>query len=101
MLVITEFGRTARMNGTKGTDHGTGTIALIAGGAVAGGRVRADWPGLTDRALLDRRDLRPTTDLRSLAKGLLAQHLGLTPRALATVFPSSERAPPMRDLIRA
>ncbi len=101
VLVITEFGRTVRVNGTKGTDHGTGTVALVLGGAAAGGRVRSDWPGLADRVLLDRRDLRPTADLRSVAKGLLADHLGLTPRALATVFPASERAPPMRGLIRA
>ncbi len=101
VLVVTEFGRTVRVNGTRGTDHGTGTVALVAGGAVAGGRVQADWPGLAERNLFDRRDLRPTADLRSVAKGLLAQHLGLTPRALAAVFPASDRAPPMRGLIRA
>ena len=83
VLVMTEFGRTARVNGTKGTDHGTGTVAFVLGGAVAGGRVAADWPGLGAGQLLEDRDLQPTPDLRSVAKGLLAQHLGLGAEALA------------------
>ena len=99
VLTMTEFGRTARMNGTRGTDHGTGTVAFVAGGAVLGGRVLADWPGLHD--LLDDRDLRPTRDLRALAKGLLASHLGLTPRALDLVFPESQDVTPEGGLIRA
>jgi len=101
VLVMTEFGRTVHVNGTKGTDHGTGTVALVLGGAVAGGRILADWPGLADDRLLDRRDLAPTTDLRAIAKGLLAQHLGLAPPALATVFPASGNAIPRGGLIRA
>jgi uncharacterized protein (DUF1501 family) len=101
VLVMTEFGRTVRVNGTKGTDHGTGTVAFVLGGAVAGGRVAADWPGLGAGKLLDDRDLRPTTDLRAIAKGLLAQHLGLDAAALATVFPDSDATQPMRGLIRA
>ena len=60
VLVVTEFGRTASVNGTRGTDHGTGGCAFLAGGAVRGGRVIADWPGLTRKALLDGRDVRPT-----------------------------------------
>jgi uncharacterized protein (DUF1501 family) len=100
VLAVTEFGRTVRVNGTKGTDHGTGTVAFVLGGAVAGGRVAADWPGLGAGKLLEDRDLQPTRDLRAVAKGLLAQHLGLNESALAKVFPGSETARPMRGLIR-
>ena len=71
VLVMTEFGRTVRPNGTQGTDHGTASAAFLAGGAVAGGRVLADWPGLNPARLLDNRDLRPTADLRALAMGVL------------------------------
>ncbi len=101
VLVMTEFGRTARANGTKGTDHGTGTVAFVLGGSVMGGRVIADWPGLAAGKLLDARDLQPTTDLRAIAKGLLARHLGLSAPALAAVFPASERAQASRGLLRA
>jgi uncharacterized protein (DUF1501 family) len=101
VLVVTEFGRTVRMNGTAGTDHGTGTVALVLGGAVAGGAVRADWPGLDRSALLDDRDLQPTTDIRAVAKGLLAAHLGLSPAALGQVFPDSATAAPMPGLVRS
>jgi uncharacterized protein (DUF1501 family) len=99
ILTMTEFGRTVRMNGTRGTDHGTGTVAFVLGGAVAGGRVVADWPGLAPGRLLENRDLQPTCDLRSVAKGLLAQHLGLTAAALATVFPDSAAAASMPRLV--
>ncbi len=64
ILVVTEFGRTARVNGTTGTDHGTGTVAFLLGGAVRGGRVLADWPGLGPAQLRDGRDLAPTIDVR-------------------------------------
>ncbi len=101
VLVMTEFGRTARANGTGGTDHGTGTVAFVAGGAVRGGRVLADWPGLADAQLLDGRDLQPTLDLRGLAKGLLAAHLGLPPAALLRAFPGSEAVSPVSGLMRA
>jgi uncharacterized protein (DUF1501 family) len=101
VLVMTEFGRTARENGTHGTDHGTGTIAFVLGGAVRGGRVVADWPGLGSGRLLDDRDLQPTTDLRAVAKGLLAQHLNLSPSALAAVFPGSGTEALTRGLVRA
>ncbi|HEY6434342.1 MAG TPA: DUF1501 domain-containing protein [Acetobacteraceae bacterium] len=100
VLVMTEFGRTARINGTKGTDHGTATVAFVLGGAVAGGRIAADWPGLGAGKLLEDRDLQPTQDLRAVAKGLLAQHLGLGAEALATVFPDSATVQPMAGLIR-
>ena len=83
VVVATEFGRTARINGTEGTDHGTGTIALLAGGAVKGGRVIADWPGLKPASLYEGRDLAPTTDLRAVIKGVLHDHLGLGERVLA------------------
>jgi uncharacterized protein (DUF1501 family) len=100
LLVVTEFGRTAAMNGTRGTDHGTGGCAFLAGGAVNGGRVVADWPGLSANMLLDRRDLKPTLDLRSVFKGVLDEHLHIDATA-AHVFPDSTEAHPLRGLIRA
>ena len=100
ILVMTEFGRTVRVNGTGGTDHGTGTVAFVLGGAVAGGRVRADWPGLADGRLLEGRDLQPSLDLRALAKGLLAAHLGLPPATLLAAFPGSDSVSPASGLIR-
>lgn len=100
VVAVTEFGRTVRINGTAGTDHGTGTVAFLAGGALAGGRVVADWPGLSDAALHEGRDLKPTTDLRAVLKGILADHLGLSPAVLAeTVFPGSERVAPLAGLV--
>lgn len=100
IVVATEFGRTARINGTAGTDHGTGTVALLAGGAVNGGRVIADWPGLKPQSLYENRDLAPTTDLRAILKGVLHDHLGISERALATtVFPDSVTVRPMKGLI--
>jgi uncharacterized protein (DUF1501 family) len=90
VAVITEFGRTARINGTEGTDHGTATVALLAGGALKGRRVITDWPGLSEGKLYENRDLRPTTDLRAVLKGLLSDHLRVDERTLAdTVFPDS------------
>lgn len=101
VLLATEFGRTAAINGTGGTDHGTGAAAFLAGGAVAGGRVIADWPGLADGQLFEARDLRPTTDLRAVAKGVLRDHLNLARADLdRTVFPDSAAVRPMDGLIR-
>lgn len=100
VLAVTEFGRTARVNGTRGTDHGTGTVALLVGGAVTGGRVQADWPGLGAGKLFEDRDLMPTTDVRSIAKGVLRDHLGLGAAGLAAAFPDSDDAPPLRGLVR-
>ena len=101
VLLVTEFGRTAAINGTRGTDHGTATVAFLAGGAVAGGRVIAEWPGLSARALYQGRDLAPTLDLRSLLKGVLAEHLAVPDRALEqSVFPDSAAARPLRGLMR-
>lgn len=100
VLIITEFGRTARVNGTEGTDHGTGMATLLIGGAVKGGRVIADWPGLSDAALYENRDLKPTRDLRTVFKGLLRDHLGVPDGALgATVFPDSAAMKPLDGLV--
>jgi uncharacterized protein (DUF1501 family) len=100
VVVTTEFGRTVKVNGTRGTDHGTATVALLAGGAVKGGRVIADWPGLKPQQLFQGRDLAPTLDLRAVLKGVLAQQLGLSTKALAEdVFPESAAIAPMRDLL--
>lgn len=102
VLLVTEFGRTVRVNGTDGTDHGTGTVAILLGGAVRGGRVVADWPGLADAQLHEGRDLRPTTDLRAVIKGVLSEQFGLSPAALAEgVFPGSAAVRPLAGLIRA
>jgi uncharacterized protein (DUF1501 family) len=102
VLVVTEFGRTAAMNGTRGTDHGTGGCAFLVGGAVSGGRVIADWPGLARATLLDNRDLRPTLDLRSVFKAVLDEHMHVDARTLATrIFPDSSGARPLQGLIRA
>jgi uncharacterized protein (DUF1501 family) len=100
VAVVTEFGRTARINGTEGTDHGTATVALLAGGALRGGRVIADWPGLKSTDLHENRDLKPTTDLRAVLKGLLKDHLRADERALAeNVFPASANVRPMAGLV--
>jgi uncharacterized protein (DUF1501 family) len=100
VLVMTEFGRTVRVNGTGGTDHGTGTVAFVLGGRVAGGQVKANWPGLSSGNLLENRDLQPTLDLRGLTKGLLAGHFGLNAASLARVFPDSEQAEATQGLLR-
>lgn len=83
VLVMTEFGRSAVLNGSGGTDHGTAGMALLAGGAVAGGRVLADWPGLARTQLLDGRDLRPTLDLRQMLAAVLQRQFGLSQAQLA------------------
>lgn len=101
VLAVTEFGRTVRPNGTKGTDHGIAGAAFALGGAVVGGRVLADWPGLGDRDLHEGRDLAPTTDLRTLFKAALIQHLGLSPRVVeAEVFPESAALRPLPGLFQ-
>jgi uncharacterized protein (DUF1501 family) len=100
VAVVTEFGRTARVNGTEGTDHGMATVALLLGGAVKGGRILADWPGLREAALYEGRDLAPTRDLRSVLKGVLRDHLGVPGGALdGGIFPASSAAKPFDDLI--
>ncbi|MBN9221539.1 MAG: DUF1501 domain-containing protein [Mesorhizobium sp.] len=100
VVAITEFGRTAQINGTVGTDHGTGTVVLLAGGAIKGGRVIADWPGLKPAQLYQQRDLAPTSDVRAVLKGLLADQFGLSATVLGDkVFPDSAAVKPMRDLV--
>ncbi|WP_338662525.1 DUF1501 domain-containing protein [Pararoseomonas sp. SCSIO 73927] len=101
VLVMTEFGRTARVNGNGGTDHGTAGAAFLLGGAVAGGRVLADWPGLGEGRLHENRDLAPTLDLRAVAKGLLRDHLGLPPAAVDAAFPGSGAISARSGLLRA
>jgi len=101
IAVVTEFGRTVAVNGTGGTDHGTAGVAFLLGGAVNGGRVVGQWPGLAQSRLYEGRDLAPTSDLRAVMKGVLADHLGLPRDAVERkVFPDSAAIQPMRDLIR-
>ncbi len=98
ILAVTEFGRTVRANGTGGTDHGTASAALIAGGAVRTGGIVGDWPGL--ERLYEGRDLQPTLDMRSLFTGVLHDHFGVERAALDTrVFPDSARVAPVSGLI--
>jgi uncharacterized protein (DUF1501 family) len=100
VVLATEFGRTAHINGTDGTDHGTATVALLVGGALKGGRVIADWPGLKNADLYENRDLKPTTDLRAVIKGVLKDHLRADDRVLAqNVFPGSDGVKPMAGLV--
>lgn len=88
VLAMTEFGRTVRENGTAGTDHGTGGAMLMAGGAIRGGRVFGDWPGLDEASLYDRRDLMPTADIREYSAALISSFFGIGTTALQnTVFP--------------
>lgn len=102
VLVLTEFGRTVAANGTGGTDHGTGTVALLLGGAIAGGRVLADWPGIAPAQLHQARDLRPTTDLRALLKSVLQPQLNLSSEVLGrSVFPESAAIRPLNGVLRA
>lgn len=101
LVVATEFGRTARANGTQGTDHGTGSSLLLAGGAVKRGGPIGDWPTLADNRLFENRDLAPTLDIRSVFKGLLRDHMGVDRAALDTrVFPgNATEAPVMNGLV--
>ncbi|MBM3546685.1 MAG: DUF1501 domain-containing protein [Alphaproteobacteria bacterium] len=100
VLAASEFGRTAQVNGTLGTDHGTAGVAFVLGGRVAGGRVLGQWPGLAANRLYEGRDLAPTTDLRAVAKALLRDHLGLPEDALGKVaFPDSRAVRPFPGLL--
>lgn len=102
VIIATEFGRTAAPNGGNGTDHGTGAAAFLTGGAVQGGRVLADWPGLSQGALYEGRDLRPTTDLRAVFKGVLADHMSISSIALERdAFPDSNGVRAAQDLLRS
>ena len=102
VLVATEFGRTVAVNGTGGTDHGTGSSAMLLGGGVKGGRVLADWPGLGAGALYEGRDLKPTMPLDAFIGGAVAGHFGIEPaRAMAALFPASARTAAIGGLVRA
>ncbi|MBV9692890.1 MAG: DUF1501 domain-containing protein, partial [Alphaproteobacteria bacterium] len=102
VVMATEFGRTVRPNGNGGTDHGTGGAAFLLGGAVDGGKVKADWVGLKPAVLKDGRDQPVKTDLRALFKGVLADHMGVSRTALdSTVFPDSGAIAPMTGLVKA
>ena len=101
VIVATEFGRTARLNGTGGSDHGTAAAALVMGGSVRGGRVIADWPGLAERQLFEGRDLAPTTSLEGLLAGAVTEHLRLDPElAMARLFPG-RGVVPLSGIVRA
>lgn len=100
VLVATEFGRTVAVNGTNGTDHGTASVAMLMGGAVRGGRVVADWPGLARSALQEGRDLRPTASLDALILGVAAEAFSLdSGKVAAALFPAAGSIRPMRDLV--
>jgi uncharacterized protein (DUF1501 family) len=100
VVAATEFGRTARVNGTGGTDHGTGSTALVLGGGLKKGGVIGDWPTLKQDALFENRDVRPTLDMRGLFKGVLADHMGVDRKALeTTVFPDSADAKAVTGLV--
>jgi uncharacterized protein (DUF1501 family) len=101
VVAATEFGRTAVPNGTGGTDHGTGGVAMLAGGAVKGGRVVADWPGLAPAQLYQGRDLRPTADLRALFAGVAADHFRLDPALVARSVFAGDAVKPMTGLTRS
>ncbi|WP_119417970.1 DUF1501 domain-containing protein [Desertibaculum subflavum] len=102
VLCVSEFGRTAAPNGTGGTDHGTGGLALLVGGAVKGGRVLADWPGLGRGALFEGRDLKPTLDTRAVYKAVLRDHLGVdVPAIERKVFPDTATIKAPQGLFRA
>lgn len=89
VVVMTEFGRTARPNGTRGTDHGTAGAGFVLGPSVARSAVLTDWPGLGERALYEGRDLAPTLDTRAVLKGAIAATFDLTASQADRVFPAS------------
>jgi len=99
MVVMTEFGRTARPNGTGGTDHGTAGAGFVIGPAVSRSSVVTDWPGLGDRSLYEGRDLKPTLDTRAILKGVIGGVFDLTAGQTARVFPGSDGVRPIYDLI--
>jgi uncharacterized protein (DUF1501 family) len=100
VVVMTEFGRTARPNGTGGTDHGTAGAGFVIGPNVARSAVVSDWPGLSQRSLYEGRDLQPTVDTRSVLKGVVGGVFDLTAAQADRVFPGSEGARGMYDLMR-
>lgn len=99
MVVMTEFGRTARPNGTGGTDHGTAGAGFVIGPGVSRSRILTDWPGLNERSLYEGRDLKPTLDTRAVLKGVIAGVFDLTAAQTGRVFPGSDGVRPVYDLI--
>lgn len=99
VVVVTEFGRTVAQNGSRGTDHGTGGVAFVLGGTVEGGKVYGDWPGLAKASLNDQRDLKITTDVTSIFKAALADHMHFPRRAIAAGFGTA--GAPVKGLFRA
>ena len=100
VVTATEFGRTARVNGTGGTDHGTASTLILAGGALKPGGLVGDWPTLQQAKLFENRDLAPSLDVRQVFKGLLQDHMGVDRAALDTrVFPGSHAATPVANLV--
>ena len=93
ILVISEFGRTVRQNGTGGTDHGHGNVMWALGGGVAGGKVYGRWPGIDASSLNEGRDLAVTTDFRQVLAGVCAHNLGLSDNKLGAVFPGFAATP--------
>lgn len=101
IVVVSEFGRTAAENGSAGTDHGVGGLAMLAGGAVKGGNIGGIWPGLGKASLYEGRDVTPTTDYESIFKSVLNQHLGLKLSKIEDhIFPSSSVSKPMENLFK-
>jgi uncharacterized protein (DUF1501 family) len=101
VLVATEFGRTVAVNGTGGTDHGTGSVAMLIGGAVKGGRIISDWPGLAPGNLYQARDLRPTSALDAFIAGAAAEGLALDPERVGRrLFSQATSGRPMSGLVR-
>ena len=96
---MTEFGRTARPNGTQGTDHGTAGAGFVIGPRVSKSRVISDWPGLSDRSLYQSRDLKPTLDTRSVLKGVIAGTFDLTAAQANRVFPGSDAVTGLWDVM--
>ncbi|MGE3642636.1 MAG: DUF1501 domain-containing protein [Beijerinckiaceae bacterium] len=102
VLVVSEFGRTAAENGNRGTDHGTGGLAMLAGGAIAGGRIAGRWPGLSHNSLFEGRDVAAVNDYESIFKAALIAHLGVRPAFVEDrVFPASRSSPPMERLFKS
>ncbi|SMC24382.1 Uncharacterized conserved protein, DUF1501 family [Andreprevotia lacus DSM 23236] len=100
VVVMSEFGRTAKQNGNGGTDHGHGNVMWLLGGAVAGGKVYGDWRGLDNAALYEQRDVPVTTDFRAVLAQVAERHLRLPDAQLAQIFPGLTTTAP-RGLIRA
>lgn len=100
VVVMTEFGRTAHVNGTRGTDHGTGAVGFVIGPRVARSAVHADWPGLGATALFEGRDLRPTLDTRAVLKAALAGTFDVTPTQAGRIFPGSDTVKASSGIMR-